>query len=648
MTAPGYFRTSLLLPLAGISILSIAAVPRPAAAEETVPTTPEVSVSATRIATPLRQIGSAVTVITAEELEEQGTTYVADALRRVPGVAVTQSGSFGGTAAVRLRGEEGFRTLVLLDGIDIADPASTQAQAEFANLLVTEIERIEVLRGPQSLLYGGDAIGGVISITSKRGTADEFHGTVQGVYGSFDTWDGAAAARGGYGPVDGSISIRGLTSDGFSAREGNGFSEDDGYDNETIHGVVGFQPLENLRFEGIFRHVDADSEFDRFADTPRSELFTEQNAGRVTADLGLLEGRWTNKLGVSYIENKRNDYENGAPNRDFFGNLATQFDGERIEADYVGSFAVSDSHLILFGGDFEREEVVTSSLKADAEIAGGFVEYQGAFFDSLFVTAGARFDDHSEFGFNDSYRGTVAYLHDFFGAESFLGETKFKGAVGTGFRTPSLFELFDQSDFGSGPIGNPNLDAEQSFGWEAGVEQIFWDNRGSVELVYFDQQIEDEIRFDNTFFSGYFQSDGTSRSHGVEASLRLTPLRNLDIFAAYTWNHASVDSPDADSGLDRVRRPRHTGDVTVNYRFLKDRANINVNVHAVAGHEDGFLTFRTELDDYITVNLAGSFRVHENVEFFGRIVNLFDEDYQEVDGFGTQRLSGYGGVRVSW
>ncbi len=593
-------------------------------------------VTASRRAVPLRQVGSSVSVVTAAELEAQGILYVEDALRRLPGVTVSAAGGRGGQVAVRLRGEEAYRTLVLIDGIRVSDPALPQSAVNFANMTVFAIERIEVLRGPQGLLYGADAIGGVINIITRRGREQAFAFSAEA--GSFGTQSARGFAGGRVGEVDLALGGTWTHTDGFSAREDDPtLADDDGYRNLALHGVVGFDLSEGTRLEAIARYVDSYAQFDGFSGDSDRDLLTEEVATRVSLTTSEMGGGITHQLAYNFFRTRRDDLDGGQPTSDFFGAPISRFDGDRHEVEYLGSLDPVNGHGFSFGAEYEREEVVTDALSDSTSTIAAFAEWQAQWSPQIFTTLGVRFDAPEDFGNHLSLRATAAYLAPLFGT----AETKFRASAGTGFRAPSAFERARNLSFGLA-----NLHEETAVGFDVGVDQPLFDGRAELSLTYFDQRIEDEIRFDNVGFSGYFQAAGTSRSRGVEVGLVAELAPGLSLSANYTYTDATVNSPDAENGLPRVRRPKHTTSADVDYVGAGGRLHLNANVRSAAKAEDGFREFRVDLDDYVTLGVAASFEIYEGVEITARGLNLTNAQYQEVSGFASADRAAFVGVRV--
>jgi vitamin B12 transporter len=601
----------------------------------------KIVVTATRLPQPQRETGSDVTIVDEQEIKRRGATFVIDVLRGQPGVTVTQAGGLGGQVSVRLRGEEGYRTLLLIDGIKVSDPSGTQNLSYFTNLPANGIERIEIVRGPQSLLYGAEAIGGVINIITKRGAPGvQYGGTA--LAGSFGTTDLQAHVRGASGIFDWAVQGSRYDTDGFTSNEGPGFSEDDGFKNRLVHAVFGLTPSENTRVEAVARYTDSAADFDRFFDS-NSALYTEHFAGALAAHGAWDNQRITADAKIAYFDQNRGDYENGAPFNCLPFSCASRFDSERWRGEASGSIELWSGQRLLIGGDIERETAMTDFLNESRRSTGVYGEWIARFGDDLFFTAGLRYDNDSQFGDRLTWRTTGAYLVPLIDG---LEPVKFHASYGTGFRAPSLFELFD------GFSGNPTLHEETGRGVDAGVDVVF--PRGSFSLTLFDQQIEDEIRFDQTIFFTYFQSQTTSKSRGVQLEVSYELLDGLILTGDYTYTDAKIASNDTENGLARVRRPRHSGSIAANYSFFEGRANLNANLQFSAKQEDlifpppFFLAAHTPLDGQAVINLAGSYEVTPGIALLVKGVNVFDERYQEALGFSTQRASIYGGISAAF
>ena len=626
--------------------LALTLAPTAAGAQDAPDTTsslalPEISVLATRTPRPIDQIGSALTVITREDLERRQTRILSDVLREVAGVAVSRTGPTGALTQVRIRGAEGNHTLVLINGIEANDPASGR-EFDFANLLTSDIERIEILRGPQSALYGSEAIGGVINVITRRGEGPlTMSGGLEG--GSFGTIQGGASLRSGGETYGFASSIDFLRTDGIDISGSDG--ENDDYINRTLNFTGHVQPLDNLRFDAAGRYTDADFSsdaqefvFGRVVDTEINEQSTQQAYGLAQATLTLFDETWEQIAGVA-VTDTDNDFTNEF-GRSF--SEATLTDITYQSNLYFETPDLADSgHVLTFL--FEREDTNFSNVtQTDLEtIDFGYVgQYQLSLFDEVFLSGSVRHDDFEGLEDFTSYRVTAAYVPEALG-------TRFHGSFGTGVQRPTPTEQFG---FVPGTfVGNPDLVPEESTGWDIGVEQALFDDRLVLDVTYFNADLENEIisTFDeDTSQFSVDNADGRSERQGVEVSLTASPLENLDITGSYTF----TDATDPD-GEEEVRRAPHIASLNASYRFLENRARINVGVVYNGAQED--LEFGTEtpetrvtLDAFTLVNVAGSYRLSENVELTARIENLLDERYEEVFGFNAPGIGAYAGIRI--
>lgn len=607
------------------------------AQDQTLPTT---VVTATRIATPIEQVGSAISVITAEQLARRQVRFVADALRDIPGVAVSRSGGVGGQTEVRLRGSESNQTLVLIDGVEVNDPDGDFFN--FNNLLALQIDRIEVLRGPQSVLYGSSAIGGVINIITEQ-AQKTVQGHARAEVGSF-SWQQYTTSIGSRGQhYDILLSGSHLETDGISAgSEERGNDENDGARNTTLMLKGGLQPLDNLELNIVGRYVDEQNEFDDFfggierpvVDADK-DLDSEQYFVRGEAKLALLEGAWEHQFSGSFYNLDNDTRSNGVT--DFSS------EAESTELTYQSNYFLStpqwgiDEHTITALVEHKIDEAQSGFFaKNEIENTGISGVYGVTVRESLFLSAGGRYDYNDEFEDTTTYRFTGAYVVEPWG-------TRFHGSVGKAVKNPTLTELFGfTGDF----RGNPDLEPEQSMGWDIGVEQTFWNERVTGDVTYFSNRIEDIIIGSGRSVENL---NGESELHGVEVTLTARPLDNLDIIGAYTYTDA--EDPD---GNELVRRAEHIASLTVNYRFLENRANLNLGVRYNGDQvDDAFdpVTFdRTlvELDSFTLVDINGAYQLNDNFEIFGRIENLFDENYEEVLGYGGIERGFYGGVKATF
>jgi len=607
---------------------------------------PETVVTATRFPVPIETVGGAITVINAQQIAEKQKRFVSDLLRDVPGVAVNRSGSFGGLTEVRIRGAESNQTLVIIDGVKMNDPAGGGV-FDFANLLSSDIERIEVLRGPQATLYGSNSIGGVVNIITRGGKGPaRIAGHIEG--GSFKTLNGGVSASGGSEQVYGAFGLSGLRSDGINiSRDGN---EKDDFRNWTMNGRLTIKPTDQLEFQGSLRYIDSKLQFDDFGavsdpDTgfiiPNDadlENKTQQWSGRVQGKLSLFDDRWVNTLGYSGLRSDNDSLRDGSKTFKFNADKDI-FDFQSNAFLETPEFANATHDLTLLV-EHQRETGENSLANLPTIRNTGYaLDYRGGFWDSLYLTIGGRYDDNSRFENEFSPKLTAAYLiHD-------VG-TRLHGSWGKGVQNPTLTELFG---FDGNFIGNPNLNPETSTGWDIGVEQKFLDGRVTADATWFNNRIEDFISSSFDPVAGASQPvnlDGRSKVHGLELSLSAKLMEQLDFNASYTYTNS--EDP---TGAELVRRPKHIAAASINYRFLADRANLNLEVQYNGSQEDlvfiapFFEQARANLDAYTLVNVAASYRLMKGVELTGRVENLLDKDYEELFGYRSPGIAGYIGIK---
>lgn len=569
------------------------------------------------------EFGSSVTIITADDIDQLGFDFVLDAVASAPGVTINQNGPFGGSATVRIRGAQTGQTLVLVDGVPVNDPSTTSGIADFARLDTENIARIEVLKGPQSTLWGTDAIGGVISITTKDPDAG-LGGTAFGEYGSYNTFRGGASLENAGDLGDFRLAIAGTSSDGISkADENDGNTEKDGYDSLTLSAKGGVNLSDTVRLSTDVLWSDAETEFDTFgpADGDNSNE-TEEFSANVSLNADLLDGRFENLLLVGFTDIDRENFSGGVS--------TFQSGGDRQLYRYQGTFNIDERNTIAFGA--EREE--TSANNQEATIDGLFALYEFKPLTTLTLTGGLRVDDHDAFGSKTTGRAAVAYNP--------TDTLTLRASWGQGFKAPSIF----QSTFICGFCGltEPNIELrpETSEAFDIGLDWRSRNGRAEAGITLFDQESEDLIDF--SFTAGYDNVDFVE-SQGVEVygSYQLTDTLTV------SGNYAYIDAEDGDGNV-RVRVPEHSGDVTLAYD--PDGPFSGTLLVRYNGEELDDTDFNgipdTPVDSWTRVDVTGRYDLNETIELFGRIENLFDEDYQQVLGYGTPGLSGSIGIRLRY
>ena len=589
----------------------------------------EMVVTSSRLEMPLREVAASISIVTKEDIELRGFSTVANTLRYEPAVSVATNGGIGSATEVRIRGERGFRTKVYLDGIDLTDTSSPQAGPNFGNLLTGGINRIEILRGPEGLVYGADA-GGVINMSTTAPQAG-LSGGVEAEGGKFGTWQYGGHITGGNETVDGTFMAERFETEGFNSLSTDTVLEDDdGYDNTTLHGRAGWNILETLRLELVGRNVEGENDYDNCY-TPnfdRSDNCNDEysmDAGRIA--LTYQSEAATNTVSYSANKTDRKFYTEGVNDYNYKGELE--------KFDYLGSWKQSDALSLVYGAELLKESVETDTSEDNRDQSGYFLEAQGSLMESMFVTAGARYTDNDDFGSKTTYRVGAVYLQ-----QAGDGEFKFKTTYGTGFRAPSLSEIaYNASPDASAPAKGSELGAEESTGWDAGVG--YFSTAGwYVEGVYFDQKVDDEIYYDLVDYSGYLQGDGESSSTGVEFTAEV-PLGDM---VTFNGNYTYTDTQDFD-GEQRLRTPKNMANVGLLITPWNDRIQININYRIAKDIAEESMG---SVDEYEVLDLSVTLQVIEGLQVYARIENATDEQYQEIPEYNTAGAAGYAGLRYSF
>ncbi len=593
-------------------------------------------VTAAQLGLPKSAIGSTVTVITAEDIQKRGLIYAGDILREVPGVAISRSGTWGTLTNIRVRGAEANHTQVLIDGIEVNDPA-TDSAFNLGSLTLDNMERIEIIRGPQSALSGSDAIGAVVNFITRKGRgAGSLSGSVE--VGGRDTLKAAIGGNFANDYFNYNINAEVLGTDGFNIARGAG--EDDGHDNRSYDLKLGVTPFETLHLELVARHVDSDTDTDpqpssRVVDGAGNGTLVDQTYWSTRMQWSLFDYRWRHRLQVDTTET-RNGFRSAFPS-------STR--GRREKYAYQTGFSFATpalSHNPSFLFEYQDDSATGTFVGGGSEI--GFIsksyagEYHLGVFDRLFITAGARFDDNEFFDGAETYRITGAYNHK-------DDNMRFHTSYGTGVKNPTISELF-----GNFPnfMGNPDLKPESVKGWDWGIEQTWMDQRVLVDVTYFHNTITDQIIGRNNTVAN---SPGSNRIDGIEMVAKVDVKPNLSVSGTYTYTRAK----DAD-GRESIRRARHIASLNLNYAFIDKRANINLGVHHNGEQQDTVFSCSptsctqegVTLDGFTLVNLNASYRINDALTTYLRVENLLDEGYEEVYSYRAPGINGFLGLKLNF
>jgi len=613
----------------------------------------DVVISATRTNANSLELANSISIIDSLEIVNKNSYNIFDVLKNEYGLSYTQQGNKSGVSTVYIRGANSSHTLVLVDGVEVNLPNDPSNFYNFFGLPVDNISRIEVLRGPQSTLYGSDALAGVINIISSKGTGKPiFNFSAEG--GSYNSYKGIISSQGAIEKFNYSIALSRIKSDGYSeASEKYGNKEKDGAELNNINTILGYDVSENFKLDVVGRFNKSSTGLDQSTGSPEiwddpTYIFDQEEFFiRGQSQFSLLKGNWDQKLGITFSKNVRKySYDTSAASIFYSHSL---YDGRKYKADWQNDFHFLENNLITTGIEFEVEETASEYYlfnyiglpdyasvfpKKNANTIGLYLQDQFKLNENFFGTVGIRYDHHNQFGSTFTYRIAPAYIFWETG-------TKLKATLGTGFKAPSLFYLYDPA------YGNPDLDPEKSIGLDAGIEQFFWKEKISIGANYFYNKFTDMFGFDSNFKTINIKKAVTQ---GIEFFLKAELIDRFDLKANYTYTNAkdkSENTPDYNEEL--VRRPEHKAGLFVSYS-LNEFTNTNVELIYIGRREDmDFSTFpssRIKLADYLLVNLAAHYDVFSFLRLQARIENLFDKKYEEIYGYGTPGLSFYGGISL--
>lgn len=598
-------------------------------------------VTANRLEQERLRVGSTVYVVTAEEIELRQYRDVVDVLRTIPGVRVARNGAFGGAATIRLRGAATEQTLVLVDGVAVNDPASIGGAYNFAFLNTADIERIEVLTGPQSTLYGSDAMGGVINIITRSGDRQPAL-LAYAEYGSFSTARMGGQLAGGGGDFSGRLSADFVNTDGISkADENNGNTERDAFDSLTLSGQGAWQLRDDFSLTATGRYSDSETEYDNGFGIVDGDFVNNNKEywGGLTADFNAFE-RLQNKLSLHYSRIERED--SGADN--FF---PSAFEGERTVLAYQGDWTFSPDSRLLFGGEYEDtryEQPWIPDSREGLDSVGLYLMYLFAPTDALDITLGLRNDRYdTDAGFQSDTsettgRATVAWNVP--GSSSTL-----RAAWGQGFKAPSLFQLTYTEDPVNYPP-NPQLKPQTNQGWELGYE---YRGNGPAEvytqLTWFYDDTKDQVDYVynpnvGLFGAGRYENIDRVRRKGLEIVLggKLTDT------LAFRLSASHADAMDRATGEQLSRVPEYAATADLSWQATAALRGFATLFAQSRQNDSPFNTLQTP--GFAVLNVGGDFAVNERFTLYGRIENLLDREYQEVRGYGTPDRSFYVGVRA--
>jgi vitamin B12 transporter len=571
----------------------------------------------------LGRTGAAVNIVAEEDLKNTGQTSMASALARAPGVSITRSGGLGTTTALRVRGLSGPYIGVRIDGIDVADPSGTQSAYDFGTTMAGGVSRVEVLRGSQSALFGSEAVGGVVDITTYRATQEGTEAEIALEAGSNATYSGTGSVAMKTDRVELAFSVSRIVTEGISAYAFG--TEDDGFRATTLSFFGTYKLTDSLVIgvNGFGR--DSYTEFDsQTVDNAQ----TEEGKLRGLRVFSTLEtGNVTHELSASHAITER-FYPLG---------FIARFSGDRDQITYKGKWQQSDALALNWGLDVTRENFGAGTDAGEATTKAVFAEALFAPRDDFDLSLALRHDDHSTFGGKPSARAAMAWRPN--------GDWVLRAVASTGFRAPSLYELYSI-------YGDTALKPESSRSFELGAEYLL--EGGSVQMTMFNTHIEDMIGWDGASTACasldpgcYNQVPGTTRTRGVELTGQTEFGNGWRLFGNYTYTDAKTANAGADTRLIRV--PRHDLALGVEKK-LANGLGASLTVQHVADFLDSgpWPAGTSKMPDYTVANFAITYDLNDTAQAYLRIENLFDEEYQTVRNYGQPGRSAFVGLRAKF
>ena len=584
----------------------------------------EIYISANRFSREYSRIGSTVHIITADEIEKKGYSDLSSVLASIPGLTIKQNGTFGGTASAALRGGNARHTLIMIDGVNISDPSHVSQQAGIENISAWQIERIEIIKGNLSTLYGSDAIGGVINIITRRQADKKISVNARAEAGSFRTFREQLDLSGKLGFLSWFLSgVREDTAGISKALEKNSGQEfeKDPYHNTAASLRLELAPHERLHinsrtsWSGSRTDLDAGAFSDELHFSKLSENFLQSSEAEFTASgIYRVSGKYSfNKIFNNYLENT----------------LQNKYSAKKHSAALQHDFTLKN-HLFNLGSDFRYDSMASMSIDGtNIRNLGVFGQYSLNLKKVFSFTAGGRYDYYTGMDPVFTWRAETAFFIPAAGS-------KLHASYGTGFKTPSLFQLFH-------PLyGNKVLKPENSWSIDGGISQGIINNRLIVSAVYFYNYYQNLIKWEN---NGYKNVEKIF-SRGVESGLEIFVLTRLSMKGSYTWS----ETRNYLTGKKLTMRPEHVFSGTISAGFYKNRGNIAFTMvytwESLDYNYDYYPAREVTLDGYAKADMKISYKITPFLIPYIRAENIFNSKYSTSYGYASPGINFLGGLQV--
>ena len=602
-------------------------------------------VSASLLPITINRSANAITIIDRNEINNRAVVSASDLLRDVAGLAVSRSGAQGSQTQIRMRGGEANHLLVLIDGVEANNPAQSD-EFNWGTLVAAHIERIEIIRGPQSSMLGSDAMAGVVNIitrsTDQPLSANAFFET-----GGFNTQNNGISIGFKDGGFDMRLGVSDLQTDGENiSRSG---SEKDGYENTNLNLKSGWRASDQLRLTFAARQsdgmneYDADSDFDSLIDDQDNVSKFRSATMQLKADYSSFNGHWQHQLSMAQSTNKNAEFNQRTP--------GTVTDSNKDQYRLVSSLLWDElNHRLSLLIEREEEEFQQRGPINDYGVFGIYdpnqsrsrdtdslaLEYRADISEKLTLAVSTRHDDNSEFNSSDTSRVEAIYqIND---------SVRLRSAYGTAIKNPTFTERFG---FYTNFIGNPSLEPEESSNWELGIDQLFNQGGSTLSVTFFNSELENEIdgNFMDPVTFRYTSKNrqGLSKRQGMELTTVNKLSDAVSLNTSYTYTD-SVESDGANRLVDEVRRARHIGSLNLSWQAM-DSLHINANAQYNGSQMDVVYPKNVKLADYTVVNLSANYRATPNLDVYVRFDNLLNESYEEVFSYQTLGFSANIGVR---